>query len=334
MKKTALTFASSDAAIKTDELVRCAEGWLLDGDIRLHSRSTHELRRHILCKLEWFLTGRGFTTCGLYELRQFFAYLTRGHEDKGGRWQNAQLKQPARPQTVHTYYSHLRTFFRWLVSEGIIERSPVEAIAPPIARTDQILPFSEPQVASLLQAAKRSHHARRDEAIVLMLLDTGMRASELCTLRFTDLDMQTKRCTVLGKGNKHRSVYFGRTTAKALWQYLRLEDRDSIDPLFLSDRGHGAGEALTRSGLLQLIRRLGKAASIDAARCSPHTFRHTFAVTFLRNGGNVFTLMQLLGHTSLTMTNRYVALAQADMENQHRLCSPVDHLRKATGGRS
>jgi site-specific recombinase XerD len=60
----------------------------------------------------------------------------------------------------------------------------------------------------------------------------------------------------------------------------------------------------------------------------PHTFRHTFAVMFLRAGGNTFTLQQLLGHTSLAMTNRYVALAQADIENQHRQFSPADHLKK------
>jgi site-specific recombinase XerD len=85
---------------------------------------------------------------------------------------------------------------------------------------------------------------------------------------------------------------------------------------------------LTRSGLLQLIRRLGKAAKIEACRCSPHTFRHTFAVEFLRAGGNVFTLKELLGHTTLTMTQRYVAIAQADIESQHRRFSPADRLKR------
>ena len=95
---------------------------------------------------------------------------------------------------------------------------------------------------------------------------------------------------------------------------------------FCADRGPCAGEPLTRSGLRQLVSRLGKDAGIQATRCSPHNFRHTFAVSFLRNGGNAFTLQQMLGHTSLHMTNRYVALAQADIENQHRQFSPADCL--------
>ncbi len=333
MKKTALSFANSAVAVAAADLARHAEGWLLDGDIRLHSSCTRELRRHVLDKLDWFLHEHGCTSCGTLELRRFLAYITRGHESADGRWKNPLLKRPVRHATLHTYYGHLKTFFGWLVAEGVIEASPMDAIASPIARVDQIQPFTDPQVAALLQAAKRSHHGRRDEAILLLLLDTGMRASELCGLALADVDMQAKRCTVLGKGNKHRSVFFGRTTAKSLWQYLRLEMREPKEPLFFADRGNGAGEPLTRSGLLQLVHRLGKAAKIEATRCSPHTFRHTFAVTFLRNGGNVFTLMQLLGHTSLTMTNRYVALAQADMENQHRLCSPVDNLKKGAGRR-
>jgi integrase/recombinase XerD len=118
-------------------------------------------------------------------------------------------------------------------------------------------------------------------------------------------------------------VSFQKTTARALWNYLREEEREPNDPLFLSERG----EQLTRSGLLQLIERLGSTARITAARCSPHTFRHTFSVEFLRAGGNVFSLQQMLGHTALHMTNRYVTLAQADIENQHRQYSPVERLK-------
>ncbi|HZO87079.1 MAG TPA: tyrosine-type recombinase/integrase [Chthonomonadaceae bacterium] len=187
----------------------------------------------------------------------------------------------------------------------------MQTIAAPVARAAQIQPFTPEQGNALLQAAKRSSHRRRDEAILLFLLDTGVRASELCAIQIRHLGMQSRRCTVLGKGNKHRMVPFGGTTAKALWQYLREDPRDPDDPMFISERG----EPLTRSGLRQLMERLGKAAQIERARCSPHTWRHTFTVEFLRAGGNVFSLQQMLGHTNLQMTNRYVALAQADIEN-------------------
>lgn len=331
MNNSALTSSSSAGqqrpAVSLSDLDLNAQGWLLDGELRLHSKDTLALRRTILDKLLWFLRQHEHASCGTSELKLFLAYLSRGHERPGGRWGNDQLTRQVRPSTVQTYHRHLRTFFRWLVSEGVIDASPMDGVAAPLARPDQVQPFAMEQVKALLTAAKRTKNPRRDEALVLFLLDTGVRASELCSLVVKDVDMQGRRCSVLGKGNKYRTVYFGGATAKAIWQYLRSDPREVVEPLFLSERG----EAFTRSGLRQLIERLGDLARIEAARCSPHTFRHTFAVEFLRAGGNVFTLQQLLGHTDLKTSNRYVALAQADIQNQHRQFSPADRL-KGRGG--
>jgi site-specific recombinase XerD len=309
--------------LEVSKLEHYAEGWLLSGDISQHSPNTLAFRRLLVTKLRWFLDRERLPRCGTHELRLFLAYLTHGHREPGGRWGNPRLTNPVRPRTVKDYHSHLRTLFRWIVAEGGLDISPMDRIPVPTARADQVSPFTPEQVNALLAAARRSRYARRDEAILLFLLDTGVRSSELCHLRLEDVDLSGRRATVLGKGNKRRAVSFHRTTARALWQYLKEEQREPEDPLFLSEQG----DALTRSGLQQLIERLGKSARITASRCSPHTFRHTFAVEFLRAGGNVFTLQQMLGHTSLHMTNRYVALAQADIENQHRQFSPVERLR-------
>lgn len=112
-----------------------------------------------------------------------------------------------------------------------------------------------------------------------------------------------------------------------LWAYLRGESRTNDEAVFLAHSGPNTDQPLTRSGLWQLLSEMGKRAGIRG-RCSPHTLRHTFAVEFLRNGGNTFALQQLLGHTDLKMTQRYVALAQADLENQHRMASPMDRLKR------
>jgi site-specific recombinase XerD len=281
----------------------------------------------LLKKLEWFLTDREKETCSTLELREFLAYVRNGHLEPGGRWGNPHSTRPVRPRTVRDYHGHLRTFFKWLVREEILTASPMERIDPPISRSDQITPFTTEQVQKLLAAAKKSKHPKRDEAIMLMLLDTGMRVSELTGLKLADLDLQERRCRVLGKGNKHRSVFFGTSTAKALFNYLRDEGLEKGDYLFRSERGTNAGEGLTRWGVRQIIERAAKVAKIDMARCSPHTFRHTMAVTFLRNGGQTFTLKELLGHTDLKMTQRYVALAEADIASQGRRFSPVDSLK-------
>lgn len=329
MKKTPLLFEKAEATISTADLEYHARNWLFECDFRGLSKTTLAIRRFVVDKLLWFLRSRELPRCGKSELQQFLSYVRNGHEDEQGRWGNAQMRRAVRPATTATYFTILRTLFRFLVTEGAIETSPLETMARPVARPDQIQPFTQEQIGRLRAAARRSRHPRRDEAILLFLLDTGVRASELCSLQLSDVDLQGKRCRVLGKGNKHRYVYFGKDTARALWQYLKEGARDRSDdgPLFQSDRGMGAGEALSRSGLLQLIERLGIAAKIEATRCSPHTFRHTFAVEFLRAGGNVFSLKELLGHTSLTIVNRYIALAQADLERQHRQFSPVDNLK-------
>jgi site-specific recombinase XerD len=120
------------------------------------------------------------------------------------------------------------------------------------------------------------------------------------------------------KGRKERTLHFCQTTVKTLAAYLRSRAYDSKAFLFPARRDKKTAYPLTANGLLELIERPGKASGITAARCLPHTFRHTFAVEFLRAGGNVFTLQQLMGHTSLAVTQWYFALAQADIENQHR----------------
>jgi integrase/recombinase XerD len=301
------------SALSLADLASLAREWVEDGKARQLARGTLANRRLVTDKLLWFLRQHELPQCGRREIRQFLAYISNGHETEEGRWGNDHNRRPMRPVSARFYFAYLSSFFNFAVTEEqSLTSSPMVGLAAPSAKADQIKPFTDEQTYALLAAACRSHHPKRDEAIVLFLLDTGARASELCQLRVGDVDMDGRRCTVLGKGNKRRTLHFGRRTRKALWAYQKAEPRDDDAALFLSDRGAGDGTAFTRSGLLQLIRRLGKAANIEACRCSPHTFRHTFSVSFLRNGGNVFTLKELLGHTTLTMVQRYVALAQAD----------------------
>jgi integrase/recombinase XerD len=195
-------------------------------------------------------------------------------------------------------------------------------IPAPRDRDDEVMPFMDAQVEALLRAAQKGRNARRDEAILLVLLDTGMRAQELCSLHFSDVDFSNRQMTIWeGKGKKSRPVYIGKATTKALWRYVQEDGRDEDDALFFSMRG----DSLTYNGLAMLFKRLGRTAGVKKAH--PHRLRHTFAVSFLRNGGNQFTLMRLLGHTTLAVTNRYVQLAQADVERQHRQFSPADRMR-------
>lgn len=315
-------------ALSVDEFERLANDYLLDCDYRLQSPRTVATRRIFIQNLLWFLRHRNYKVCGTSELRQFFAYLARGHEEAGGRWGQARYTRAVRPVTVKDYYVNLRCLFNWLVADGAIPVSPLDKIPKPAVRTEQVQPFSEEQIQALLKAARRSPNPKRDEAIVLFLYDTGVRASELCGLTMNNLDLTSRHAQVLGKGNKRRAVYFSRETAKLLSHYLRKAQRQDDDPVFLSASGVGPSAPLTRSGLLQLVGKLGKAAGIKGMKVSPHVFRHSAAIQLLRNGCDVYSLMSILGHTSLTVCQNYLKLSKLDVENQHRRYSPVDSLSR------
>lgn len=316
------------AALPIAELPKAIEDWFIDCEYRLLSPRTIETRRVLLKNLRWFLNHRKFTLCGPQELKEFLHYLRHGHEEVGGRWGNKQCHKAVRPETVKDYWICLSTFFKWLVSEGLLDTSPMAKIPKPVVRFEEKQPLTPEQVKALLSAARCSLQPRRDEAIILLLLDTGIRSSELVGLMVKDIDLHARRCTVVGKGNKLRVVYFGLATGNALRLYLKRHPAVPDEPLFLADKSGGVIRALTRSGLRSLLMRLGQAAGIQGTPCSPHVLRRTFAVTWLRNGANVFSLQAMLGHSELRMTQRYLALARSDIAEQARQFSPVDNLRK------
>lgn len=261
-------------ALSPAELSYYADGWLVDCEIRQHSVSTLTTRRMTIRNLLWLLRLRERACCGTAELREFFTYLLHGHKDAGGRWGNPQQTRPVRPRTVDTYHGHLGTFFAWVIAQGGLDVSPMARITRPVCRADQIQPFTPDQVEDVLAAARRTQGPRRDEAIVMLLLDTGIRASELCGLKQKDLDLTEKRITVLGKGNKRRSIYFGQRVSKSLWTYLRDKEIEGEVPLFPSERARDKGAPLTRYGLYGMIARLAISSGVTGVRCSPHTFRH------------------------------------------------------------
>lgn len=166
-------------------------------------------------------------------------------------------------------------------------------------------------------------------SIIYLLLDTGMRASELCALTLADVNRSSGDLRVLGKGNKWRTVHMALSARRALWRYLEAHRRGAEvgEPLFTGFRGHTPGAPLTKFGLSQLIRKAGERAGIEGVRCSPHTFRHTFAINFLRNGGDLFQLQALLGHEDIAIVRRYVQYAEQDLANAHRKASPADRMR-------
>lgn len=143
MQKAPLQFAKTGAhqnheinsSVVVNALSRLIEDWLADSQIRQHSPHTIQLRRTLCGRLQWFLQDREAVECSRTELRQFFAYLSTGHEDAWGRWGKGRQQQwtgALRPSTISSYYHHLRAFFSWLVGEEFLDVSPMEKLAPPL----------------------------------------------------------------------------------------------------------------------------------------------------------------------------------------------------------
>jgi integrase/recombinase XerD len=171
--------------------------------------------------------------------------------------------------------------------------------------------------------------ANRDVCLIMTLIDTGIRAMEVCLLKVADVDLKTGKIEikhgVIGgaKGGKGRTVYLGKSARRAMWKYLteREDGEDPDAPVFIGTRER----PLTPNALRHLIVSIAKRAGVKKAH--PHRFRHTMAITYLRSGGDVFTLQAILGHQSLEMVRHYANIAQVDSQNAHRKASPVDNWR-------
>lgn len=241
---------------------------------------------------------------------------------------------PLSSQSVYNAWTALKSFWRWAALTMDMPDPMAGRVPRPKVQNVEQVPFSAEEVKRLLDAAQARRRGRatsnkyfihelRDRAILLMLLDTGIRAGELVALTVGSAHLPSGKIEIIdGKGGKSRIVWLGDHSRPALWRYL--QERPNVDPavpLFLSGDG-----PMTRSWLRKRLVHLGDQAGVTGVY--PHRFRHTFAVQYLRNGGDVFTLQSLLGHSSLAMVQHYLRLAQADVEHAHRRASPVDNWLK------
>ena len=250
---------------------------------------------------------------------------------------HAQKRYRLGKKTLTNVWIALSSFWSWAERELDIEHIIRKRVPQPRFRRQPVEAFTEDDVRRLLASCdyndswrtKWGRNARtkrptalRDRAIMLTLLDSGLRASELAGLRMSDFDKDRGQLMIRhGKGDKRRVVYLGDSARKALWKYMttRVGVR-ADDPIFITR----TGRPMDRMNVCHMIERAGKRTGIHAF---PHKFRHTFAITFLRNGGNLLTLQQILGHESLDTVRNYANIAAVDIENALRIASPVDNWR-------
>lgn len=223
-------------------------------------------------------------------------------------------------------WSAMRKISAWAEREFGYKRA--DSIACPPPGQALVVPLTPEEVKKVLRCCEKATDGRkrqtglRDKALVLLILDTFLRVSEVSRLVMSDVNMENGEVSVRpylsGRKSRRRTVFLGKGAKKALWLYLAHRgDVGPKEPLFvtLQDR------PMDRNEIRKLFARIGKNAGVDL---HPHKLRHTGAIMFLRAGGSVFSLQRLLGHSDLAMTRHYVALAQSDDEAAHRQASPVD----------
>jgi integrase/recombinase XerD len=224
-------------------------------------------------------------------------------------------KNAARNSLVN-YDRGLRVFANWLHRRGYLQTNPMAALPKPKEVATHITIFTPQDVKALLEEVKVRKHPLRDAALLILLLDTGIRVGEAANLHLKDIHWSEGWMSVNGKSGE-RSVPFGRKAKLALRKYIdreRTAASSRITSVFLT----GQGELFTSQHMTQQVIRLVKAAKIKVAKSGLHTFRHTFSVEFIRAGGDAFTLQRILGHSTLDMTRKYVHLAKTDLRSAHR----------------
>jgi integrase/recombinase XerD len=231
----------------------------------------------------------------------------------------AELRKTNSPGSINTYLRCVNAYFRWLHEE---QEVPLVKI-PRLKEEHRVLTTLTPdQVQRLLAFKPKGTNLVRAHTLAMLLLDTGMRFGEVLGLRWESVDLENLLITVAGKGGKQRVVPMSLEARKILFRWRQKNN----SPLLFPTR---SGVQATQRNVGRDFRLLGERVGITGLRFSPHTFRHTFAVSYLRAGGNVLYLQRILGHSSLEMTNHYTkSLGTADLQAVHDRLSMLTRLRR------
>lgn len=241
-------------------------------------------------------------------------------------------------KTIANLWIALSSFWTWAAVELHVEHIIRGHVQQPDYRQPAIEVYTEVEIKAMLAACQETKPWRtrggrqartqrpehlRDQAIIVTLVDTGVRASELCNFEIRDYNAQNGRLFVReGKGDKQRIVILGQSGRRLLWRYLVTRpDAKPNDPLFATN----TDRPIERNNLRKALQRIGERAGVTGI--TVHRFRHTFAVTFLRNGGSVLELQALLGHEKMETVRIYAKLATTDLAAAQQRASPADHWR-------
>ncbi len=279
------------------------------------SPATIRWYKHRLTSLVEFLGNVAIAEITINDLRRWRVWLL----EKNSRWASHSHKPEQEgglsTWTIRGYIRAIRRFFNWLVEEGYLPSSPAQRLKMPPKPEEPPKAVSDEDLQKFLKEARAT--SPRDYAIVCFLADTGCRVGGLIGLTLEDLNLVHGRATVREKGrggkNKARTVYLMEETKEAIEVWLQERPSTGSKHVFVGIRG-----PLKDSGVYQMLQRLGKRAGVNG-RCNPHAFRHGWARGALKNGADLATVSQILGHSSIQVTaDFYARWADEELAQRHR----------------
>jgi len=310
------------------------EGFLFSLRAEGKSNGTIEYYTYLLHPLLSYAGEQGWlgsvALVDTHRLREFLTWTaTRTFELKVAN-NGGKVVRKAKPSTAWPYYRALRRLFNWVVEEGYLESSPLATIHFKPPPEPPVEGYTIDELKRLLAVCDLDIRtgARftgiRNRGMLLLFIDSGLRRAELANLKLSDLDLESKRVRVLGKGNKIGITPFSPRTAKALWAWLiERKPRAKTDRLWVTEEG----QAFSTEGLVSWFARLKQRAGVNGPG-GVHRLRHTAALQYLRGAKDSFLLQLFLRHESLEMSRRYTqGLKQEEAIEAHRNgASPVEGL--------
>jgi len=320
----------NDNRISLQDLV---EGFLFSLQAEGRAPRTIGYYRDLLRPLLGYARDRGWSdnldSLDTHRAREFLSWVgSRTCQHSAGN--DARRVREAKPSTAWPYYRSLRRLFNWAVEEGYLKSSPLATIhfkpppEPPVEgyTIDVLKRFLAVCDLDIKTGARFT--GVRNKGMLLLFVDSGLRQAEMVNLKLSDLNLDSRRVRVLGKGNKLGIAPFSPRTAKALWAWLmERKPRAKTDHLWITEEG----EAFSAGGLESWFVRLKKRAGVSGPG-GVHRLRHTAALAYLRGARDSFLLQLFLRHEDLTMSRRYTqGLKQEEAIAAHRNgASPVESL--------